>query len=32
MPDRLANEAMDRITLGRDPAHERRFEWKGPLG
>jgi ribonuclease HI len=30
--DRLANEAMDRIVLGRDPGHERRFEWKGPLG
>ena len=30
--DRLANEAMDRITLGRDAGHERRFDWKGPLG
>jgi ribonuclease HI len=29
--DRLANEAMDRIDLGNPPAHERRFEWKGPL-
>jgi ribonuclease HI len=29
--DRLANEAMDRIAEGRDPAHERRFEWKGSL-
>lgn len=29
--DRLANEAMDRIELGREPAHERRFEWKGSL-
>jgi len=29
--DRLANEAMDRIELGGDPAHSRRFEWKGPL-
>lgn len=29
--DRLANEAMDRIELGRDPTHERRFEWQGPL-
>lgn len=26
--DLLANEAMDRIQLGRDPSHERRFEWK----
>ena len=30
--DLLANEAMDRIAAGRDPAHERRFEWTGPLG
>jgi ribonuclease HI len=30
--DRLANEAMDRISFGRDAAHERKFEWKGPLG
>jgi len=30
--DRLANEAMDRIGMGLDPAHERRFEWKGSLG
>ncbi len=29
--DRLANEAMDRITAGRDAAHERRFEWTAPL-
>lgn len=29
--DRLGNEAMDRIELGRDPAHERRFDWSGPL-
>ncbi|HVU00901.1 MAG TPA: ribonuclease H [Polyangiaceae bacterium] len=29
--DRLANEAMDRIELGRPPAHERRFDWSGPL-
>jgi ribonuclease HI len=29
--DRLGNEAMDRIELGRDPAHERRFDWPGPL-
>jgi ribonuclease HI len=29
--DRLGNEAMDRIELGQDPAHERRFEWSGPL-
>jgi ribonuclease HI len=29
--DRLANEAMDRIDLGKDPAHERRFDWTGPL-
>jgi ribonuclease HI len=30
--DRLANEAMDRIEQGREPSHERRFEWTGPLG
>lgn len=30
--DRLANEAMDRIELGKPVPHERRFEWKGPLG
>jgi ribonuclease HI len=30
--DLLANEAMDRIVDGRDPAHERRFDWTGPLG
>jgi ribonuclease HI len=29
--DRLGNEAMDRLALGRDPAHERRFDWTGPL-
>ncbi len=29
--DRLANDAMDRIELGTPPAHERRFEWSGPL-
>jgi len=29
--DRLANEAMDRIQMGRSADHERRFEWKGPL-
>ena len=29
--DRLANEAMDRIELGRAVAHTRRFDWKGPL-
>jgi len=29
--DSLGNEAMDRIELGRDPAHERRFDWSGPL-
>lgn len=29
--DRLGNEAMDRIELGTDPAHERRFDWAGPL-
>jgi ribonuclease HI len=29
--DRLANEAMDRIGLGQPAAHERRFEWEGPL-
>lgn len=29
--DRLANEAMDRIELGENGAHTRRFEWKGPL-
>ena len=30
--DLLANEAMDRIAAGGDPAHERRFAWSGPLG
>jgi ribonuclease HI len=29
--DQLANEAMDRIEMGKDPAHERRFDWTGPL-
>jgi len=29
--DRLANEAMDRIAMGREAGHTRRFEWKGPL-
>jgi ribonuclease HI len=29
--DRLGNEAMDRIELGQDPAHERRFDWSGAL-
>jgi ribonuclease HI len=29
--DRLGNEAMDRIEQGLDPAHERRFDWSGPL-
>lgn len=29
--DRLGNEAMDRIELGQDPTHERRFDWSGPL-
>jgi ribonuclease HI len=29
--DRLGNEAMDRLAAGVDPAHERRFEWEGPL-
>jgi ribonuclease HI len=29
--DQLGNVAMDRLELGQDPAHERRFEWKGPL-
>ena len=29
--DLLANEAMDRIQFGKDPAHERRFEWKAAL-
>jgi ribonuclease HI len=30
--DRLANEAMDRMKLGSDPAHERRFDWVHGLG
>ena len=29
--DRLGNEAMDRLERGQDPAHERRFDWTGPL-
>ncbi|MGC4093893.1 MAG: ribonuclease HI [Polyangiaceae bacterium] len=29
--DQLGNEAMDRIQAGQEPAHERRFEWSGPL-
>jgi ribonuclease HI len=29
--DQLGNEAMDRLELGRAGAHERRFEWSGPL-
>ncbi len=29
--DRLGNEAMDRLALGQDPGHERRFDWTGPL-
>ncbi len=29
--DRLGNEAMDRISSGREAAHERRFEWEGAL-
>jgi ribonuclease HI len=29
--DRLANEAMDRLQSQRDPMHERRFDWSGPL-
>lgn len=29
--DRLANEAMDRLVLGREAGHERRFEWAGRL-
>lgn len=29
--DRLGNEAMDRLQDGRDPSHERRFDWSGPL-
>jgi ribonuclease HI len=29
--DRLANEAMDRIEVGSNATHERRFEWKGSL-
>jgi ribonuclease HI len=30
--DRLGNEAMDRLEIGGNPAHERRFDWTGPLG
>ena len=29
--DRLGNEAMDRLQLGQPAAHERRFDWTGPL-
>ena len=29
--DRLGNEAMDRLELGQPGAHERRFDWTGPL-
>lgn len=29
--DRLGNEAMDRLQLGRPAAHERRFDWTGPI-
>ena len=29
--DRLGNEAMDRLAQGLDAAHERRFDWTGPL-
>jgi ribonuclease HI len=29
--DRLANEAMDRIERRLEPAHERRFDWSGPI-
>jgi ribonuclease HI len=29
--DALANQAMDRIVRGTDPAHERRFDWTGPI-
>ncbi|HET9954506.1 MAG TPA: ribonuclease H [Polyangiaceae bacterium] len=29
--DRLGNEAMDRLAVGGDPAHERRFEWTEAL-
>jgi ribonuclease HI len=29
--DRLGNEAMDRLAQGLSAAHERRFDWSGPL-
>lgn len=29
--DRLGNEAMDRLEQGGSAAHERRFDWTGPL-
>ena len=29
--DRLGNEAMDRLELGKPATHERRFDWAGPL-
>jgi len=29
--DQLGNVAMDRIQLGQDPAHERRFDWHAAL-
>jgi ribonuclease HI len=29
--DRLANEAMDRLAVGREEPHERRFDWTGRL-
>ncbi len=29
--DLLGNLAMDRIQIGKDPAHERRFEWSAKL-
>ncbi len=29
--DRLGNEAMDRLAQGLPAAHERRFDWTGPL-
>jgi len=29
--DRLGNEAMDRLARGLPAAHERRFDWTGPL-
>jgi ribonuclease HI len=29
--DRLGNEAMDRLALGQNPEHERRFKWDAAL-